>query len=95
MVFTMLTFCQMAYALCVQKQQQSLFTYSWLHNPLLLLAVGVTLTLQLIVIYVPFFNTVFRTTPLGWEELGVCAAGAGAIIVITELKKFFLRNRNH
>ena len=94
MVFTMLTFCQMAYALCVQKQQQSLFTYSWLHNPLLLLAVGVTLALQLIVIYVPFFNTVFRTTPLRWEELGVCAAGAGATIMITELKKFFLRNRN-
>jgi magnesium-transporting ATPase (P-type) len=79
----------MAYALCVRKQQQSLFTYSWFSNPLLLLAVGGTLALQLIVIYVPFFNTVFRTTPLRWEELSVCAAGAGVIIVITELKKNF------
>jgi len=93
MVFTMLTFCQMAYALCVRKQQQSLFTYSWFSNPLLLVAVGVTLALQLILIYAPFFNTVFRTTPLEWEELGVCAAGALAIILITEFKKFYLRSK--
>ncbi len=94
MVFTMLTFCQMAYALCVRKQQQSMFTYSWLSNPLLLLAVCVTMALQLIVIYVPFFNTVFRTTPLGWGELGVCAAGAGIIIATSELKKLFLRTKH-
>ncbi|MFN2355685.1 MAG: cation transporting ATPase C-terminal domain-containing protein, partial [Desulfopila sp.] len=94
MVFTMLTFCQMAYALCVRKQQQSLFTYTWLSNPMLLLAVSVTLALQLIVIYVPFFNTVFRTTPLSWGELGVCAAGAGVIAAISELKKLFLRRKS-
>jgi Ca2+-transporting ATPase len=95
MVFTMLTFCQMAYALCVRKQKQSLFTQSWLSNPMLLLAIGVTLTLQLILIYVPFFNTVFRTTPLRLEELGICAAGALVIILIAELKKLFLSNRQH
>ena len=95
MVFTMLTFCQMAYALCVRKQTQSLFTQSWRSNPMLLLAIGITLTLQLILIYVPFFNTVFRTTPLRLEELGVCAGGALVIILITESKKLFLRSRQH
>jgi P-type Ca2+ transporter type 2C len=93
MVFTMLTFCQMAYALCVQKQHQSLFSYSWFSNPMLLAAVGVTLILQLVIIYVPFFNLVFRTFPLRWEELAVCAAGAVVIIFITELKKLFLRKK--
>jgi Ca2+-transporting ATPase len=91
MVFTMLTFCQMAYALCVRKQHQSLFSYSWFSNPMLLAAVGVTLILQMIIIYVPFFNLVFRTFPLRWEELAVCTAGAVAIILITEVKKLFLR----
>ena len=95
MVFTMLTFCQMTYALCVRKQTQSLFTQSWLSNPMLLLAIGVTLTLQLILIYVPFFNTVFRTTPLRPAELGICAVGALVIILITELKKLFLRSKHH
>jgi len=95
MVFTMLTFCQMAYALCVRKQTQSLFTQSWFSNPVLLLAIGVTLTLQLILIYVPFFNTVFRTTPLRPAELGICAVGALVIMLITELKKLFLRSKQH
>jgi Ca2+-transporting ATPase len=95
MVFTMLTFCQMAYALCVRKQSQSLFTRSWLSNPMLLLAIGVTLTLQLILIYVPFFNTVFRTTPLRLEELGICAVGALVIILTTEFQKLFLRSKQH
>ena len=95
MVFTMLTFCQMAYALCVRKQNRSLFMHSWLSNPVLLLSIGVTLILQLILIYVPFFNTVFRTTPLRLEELGICAAGALVIILITELKKLFLRHKQH
>ena len=95
MVFTMLTFCQMAYALCVRKQTQSLFTQSWLSNPALLLAIGVTLTLQLILIYVPFFNAVFRTTPLRPAELGICAVGALVVILITELKKLFLRSNQH
>jgi Ca2+-transporting ATPase len=93
MVFTMLTFCQMAYALCVQKQHQSFFSFSWVSNPLLLTAVGVTLILQLIIIYVPFFNLIFRTVPLRWEELAVCAGGAAAIILITEVKKRFLRKK--
>ena len=95
MVFTMLTFCQMAYALCVRKQTESLFTQSWLGNPMLLLAIGVTLILQLILIYVPFFNTVFRTTPLRPAELGICAVGALVIILITESKKLFLRSKQH
>ncbi|MDY0282632.1 MAG: cation-translocating P-type ATPase, partial [Salinivirgaceae bacterium] len=95
MVFTMLTFCQMAYALCVRKQTQSLFTQSWLSNPVLLVAVGITLTLQLILIYVPFFNTVFRTMPLRPAELGICAVGALVIILITESKKMFLRGKQH
>jgi len=93
MVFTMLTFCQMAYALCVRKQQQSLFSCSWFSNPMLLASVSVTLILQMMIIYVPFFNLVFRTFPLRWEELGVCSAGAVAIIFITEFKKLFLRKK--
>lgn len=93
MVFTTLTFCQMAYALCVRKQTQSLLAQSWFGNPTLLLAVGVTLVLQLILIYVPFFNAVFRTVPLRPAELAVCAVGAVGIALISETEKLFLRVR--
>lgn len=43
---------------------------------MLLLAIGITLTLQVILIYILFFNTVFRTKPLRTAELGICAVGA-------------------
>jgi Ca2+-transporting ATPase len=95
MVFTMLTFCQMAYVLCVRKERQSLLAQSWFGNPILLLAIGVTLALQLVLIYVPFFNIVFRTTQLRIEELGFCAAGAMVIILITEIKKLVARATQH
>ena len=93
MVFTMLTFCQMAYALCVRKQKQSLFSQSLRSNPMLLLAICGTLLLQMMLIYVPFFNTVFRTVPLRPAELGVCLAGALVVILIAETKKIYLRGK--
>ncbi len=93
MVFTILTFCQMSYALCVRKTQKSVFTYSWFSNPVMLLAVGLTLTLQFILIYVPFFNPIFRTVPLHASQLGVCFACAGIVVVITEIEKLTLRNQ--
>jgi Ca2+-transporting ATPase len=93
MVFTILTFCQMAYALCVRKQQQSLFT-GLFRNKVMLVAVSVTLILQLALIYLPFFNTVFRTEPLSGSELAVCVLGAAVVIVITEIEKLLLRKRS-
>jgi Ca2+-transporting ATPase len=91
MVFTVLTFCQMAYALCIRKHQQSLFGRSFFENPMMLLAVGLTLGLQFILIYVPFFNTVFRTQPLNAEQLGICFLGAAIVIGITEFEKLIMR----
>jgi Ca2+-transporting ATPase len=94
-IFTTLTFCQMSYALCVRKETQSLFAQSWLSNPMLLLAIGVTLALQLVLIYVPFFNSVFQTTPLRLGELSVCVVGALVIVLITEAQKLCLRCGQH
>ena len=91
MMFTTLTFCQMAYALCARKQRQSILAFSMFNNPLLLLAVGVTLCLQLIIIYVPFFNVVFQTIPLSVEDFGICTVGALMLVLIAEINKLWLR----
>lgn len=93
MVFTILTFCQMAYALCVRKNHQSVFTYSWFSNKVMLFAVGLALVLQFILIYVPFFNIIFRTVPLRVKELLVCFACAAVVITITEFEKLILRKK--
>jgi Ca2+-transporting ATPase len=59
----------------------------------MLLAVGITLTLQLILIYVSFFNTVFRTEPLSAVQLGVCFLAAASVILATEIEKLIIRRK--
>ncbi|QTX31366.1 cation-translocating P-type ATPase [Aminithiophilus ramosus] len=94
MIFTTLTFCQMAYALCVREEERSLFSPSFASNPVLLLAVAVTLGLQLSLVYVPFLNALFRTAPLGAGELGLCVAGAMTVVALSEGRKLLSRRRN-
>jgi len=91
MVFTTLTFCQMTYALCVRKNLQSIFGDSPLSNKAMLFAVGLTFLFQLILIYVPFFNTVFRTEPLNTVQLFVCALAAFVVILVTEIEKMIIK----
>jgi Ca2+-transporting ATPase len=91
MVFTILTFCQMTYALCVRKNHQSLFTNSLFSNRAMFLAVGLTFAFQLMLIYVPFLNTIFRTVPLSGFELVVCLIASMIVIVVTEIEKMVLR----
>lgn len=93
MTFTTLTFCQMAFVLCIRKNLQSIFTTNLLSNKVMLLAVGITLTLQLILIYVSFFNTVFRTEPLSAVQLGVCFLAAASVILATEIEKLIIRRK--
>ncbi|MBN1351799.1 cation-translocating P-type ATPase [candidate division KSB1 bacterium] len=91
MIFTTLTFCQMAYALGVRRSVQSVFTASLLKNKIILFGVGLTFILQLILIYVPFFNTIFRTVPLNAFQFSVCLAAALIVILATEIEKIVHR----
>ena len=91
MVFTSLTFCQMAYALCVRKNLQSIFANSLFSNKAMFFGVGLTFVFQLVLIYSPFFNTIFRTAPLGVTELLVCFGAAIVVVLITEFEKLILR----
>lgn len=87
MVFTTLTFCQMAFALCVRSNKRSLFATNPLTNIPMLLAVPATLGLQMLLVYVPFFNVIFKTKPLDLNELGACFAASAVVIVVSEIIK--------
>jgi len=43
---------------------------------------------QLAVIYVPFFNSVFRTDPLSVTQLAACFATGSIVLVAVEIEKF-------
>lgn len=58
---------------------------------MLLVAVVATVALQLALIYSPFLNEIFKTQPLEWAELAVCAALAVVIFIAVELEKWVVR----
>ncbi|ADJ27902.1 calcium-translocating P-type ATPase, PMCA-type [Nitrosococcus watsonii] len=91
MVFTVLTFCQLAHVLAIRSEKESLFTQGLLSNPWLLGAVAMTVALQLAVIYLPFLNPIFRTAPLTMEELAFCFALPMVVFVAVEIEKWLVR----
>ena len=64
MLFTTLTLTQMAHVLAIRSERVSLFHIGLLSNKLLLAAVSLTVLLQLALIYVPAFQTLFHTVSL-------------------------------
>ncbi len=90
-VFTVLTLSQLVHALAIRSEKDSLFAIGIGSNRYLLGAVLLTLLLQLMVIYVPFFNSIFRTAPLTLEELAVCVTLPWLVLVAVELEKWLAR----
>ncbi|MGD9828476.1 MAG: cation-translocating P-type ATPase [Hyphomicrobiaceae bacterium] len=91
MVFTVLTLSQMGHVLAIRSERDSLFTQGFWSNRPLVGATLLTLALQLAVIYVPLFNSLFNTSPLSLVELGVCLLASSAIFVMVEIEKMLVR----
>jgi Ca2+-transporting ATPase len=87
MIFTTLTFGQMAAVLSLRSDSESFFRFGILRNPLLIGAVALTIVLQLLVTYWPFLQELFGTTPLTRTDLLICI-GLGVIMLLgVELEK--------
>lgn len=91
MVFTTLGLAQMSNVLSVRAEGRSVFSVGFFSNPPLIGAVLLTIVLQLLVVYVPFLQTVFDTRPLSPTELGVAAGLAVLLFFILEGVKAFRR----
>ncbi len=87
MVFTVLTLAQMMHVLAIRSESTSLFTLGIASNRPLLAAVGLTLVLQLLLIYVPSLNVIFKTSPLSLGELGFCLLMSSVVLVAVEMEK--------
>ena len=90
MGFTILVFAQLFNALSSRSHLQSafvgLFSNKWLWG-----AIGLSVALQLVVIYVPFLNGPFGTvalSPMAWVE---CICLAAIVLIASELRKIVLR----
>jgi P-type Ca2+ transporter type 2C len=91
MAFTSLTMCQMFVVLAIRSDREGLHTIGIFSNWHLAGAVFLTFLLQLAVIYVPFLNPIFKTTPLNAQELAVSLLLPAIVLVMVEIEKIAIR----
>ncbi len=68
--------------------KQGIFTNKWMN-----IAVLFSLTLVLMVVYIPFLNPIFRTTPLGWEQWQLMLPLLLVPSIVAELVKWITSRR--
>jgi len=91
MIFTLIAFLQVGQALAMRSDRESFFSLGMFTNKLLLwMCLGIVV-LQVVLLYVPFLQTFFKTVALGPFELGVCAVFGTAAFIAVEIWKVFRR----
>jgi Ca2+-transporting ATPase len=93
LLFTTLIFAQLALALEARAEQDSLFKIGIFSNRSMVWALLISALLQLAVIYLPFFQTIFETEPLTALELLITLVAGLLVILVVEVWKWFQRRR--
>jgi Ca2+-transporting ATPase len=93
MVFTTLTLSQMGNALAFRSERDSLFTIGLSSNKALLGTVVLTFGLQLAVVYVPFLQDIFKTSPMPLPDLAISLVLSTVVFWGVELQKWLIRRR--
>jgi Ca2+-transporting ATPase len=91
MVFIFLTIAQMGHALANRSHRESTLSIGFFGNRFLVLAVVLTVALQLLAVYLPFFNHLFNTTPLTLSQLAICLVLSTIVFWGVETEKLLVR----
>jgi P-type Ca2+ transporter type 2C len=91
MVFTVLCLGQLMHVMAIRSETVSLFRQGIFSNPKLIVTVVITFFLQMGIIYLPFFNKIFKTQPLTVKELIFCIAISSVIFIAVEIEKLIKR----
>jgi len=92
MAFTTLVLAQLFNCLNARSDRESVFRHLFT-NRALWAAIAVSLVLQIAVVYVPFLNAAFDTSPLTGPEWLFCAAMASSVLWASEIWKLAKRHR--
>jgi Ca2+-transporting ATPase len=91
--FTVLCFSQLGHVLAIRSDLYSVFKIGFFTNKPMLFAIALMVLLQLAIIYMPFFNRVFKTNPLSFSDLAISILFSTIVFVSVELEKFIRLNR--
>jgi Ca2+-transporting ATPase len=90
MAFTTLTLFQLFNVFNARSDERSAFAHLF-RNHWLWKALGVSLLLHVVVIYVPFLQRAFGTASLSAQDWGFCAAIASSVLWLREVSKLVAR----
>ncbi|MFV8270137.1 cation-translocating P-type ATPase [Flavobacterium sp. GT2N3] len=93
MAFTVLCFSQLGHVMVIRSGRESIFKIGFFSNKPMVGALLITIALQFMVIYVPFFNEIFKTQPLSFYELAITVAVSSIVFWSGEAEKW-IKNRN-
>lgn len=93
MVFTTLCFVQLVNALSVRFTYHSIFSAKLFANRRMWVAVIETVILQLIIVYVPFLQPVFKTTALQWGPVVMIIIATLFSLMVIELFKYLNKKK--
>lgn len=95
MAFTVLCFSQLGHVLVIRSGQYSIFKIGLLSNKPMLGALLITFALQFMIIYLPFFNEIFKTQPLTLYELLLTLAASSIVFWAGEMEKWIKNRKNN
>lgn len=93
MAFTTLMLFQIFNVLNARSDERSAFT-GLFQNHWLWIAIGISLALQVLVIYAPFLQPAFGTVPLTLLDWARCTVAASSVLWVREVSKWLLRSRD-
>jgi len=91
MVFTVITLSELGNALAVRSAKESIFKIGIFSNKLLFFSILFLVLVQLIVIYLPAAQLIFKTQALTLTELGLCFILSSIVFFAVELEKLIRR----
>lgn len=91
MVFTVLCLTQLGHVLAIRSEKESLFKMGLFSNKPLLGAVILSFVFQMLTIYVPSLNPIFKTEPLTFNELILTLALSSMVFFAVEIEKCYKR----
>jgi Ca2+-transporting ATPase len=93
MAFVTLSLCELFRAYTVRSEKASIFRLGIFSNRYMQYAVGLSITLLLLVVSVPFLQTVFNTHFMSGREWMMVVGLALIPAISEEITKFFLRRQ--
>jgi Ca2+-transporting ATPase len=88
MAFFTLSTVQLFHAFNI-KSEKSVFSRHSFNNKYLILALLLGIGLQFVILYVPFFATIFKLVSLSFDQLMICLGLAFGIVIFSEIVKLF------